>query len=252
MRSIAGLASPASPDDARALATGLIVAALAATFIALLLPVQLFGQNTSVAAAAAGWEDDGGGTVRTPYGPLTPLDRDFVRKVRLAGLWELPAGRQARERGTRKAVRTAGDHLVAGHTELDRLSVRAARDLGMPLPDEPTAQQQGWLGQLDAVRGQEFDRRFAQLLRRAHGKVFGLVALVRAQSRNAMVRRLATRTNAVVLDHITVLEGTGLVDFGNLAAARPRQPYVSPNTRPHPHLTLLRTSHHSPRSEVIA
>ncbi|GAA0453000.1 DUF4142 domain-containing protein [Streptomyces olivaceiscleroticus] len=252
MRSLAGLSSPERPADARALATGLIVAALAATFVALLLPVQLFGQNTSVAAAAAGWEDDGGGTVRTPYGPLTPLDRDFVRKVRLAGLWELPAGRQARERGTRKAVRTAGDHLVAGHTELDRRSVQAARDLGMALPDEPTAQQQGWLGQLDAARGQEFDRRFAQLLRRAHGKVFGLVALVRAQSRNTVVRRLATRTNAVVLDHITVLEGTGLVDFGNLAAARPRQPYVSPNTRPHPHLTLLSTSHHSPRSEVIA
>ncbi len=28
-------------------------------------------------------------TVTTPYGPLSALDRDFVTKVRLAGLWEL-------------------------------------------------------------------------------------------------------------------------------------------------------------------
>ncbi len=67
-----------------------------------------------------------------------------------------------------------------------------------------------------------------------------------------MVRRPAIRTNAVVPDHITVLKSAGPVDFGNLAAARLRQPYVSPNTRPHPHPTLPTTSHHSPRSEVIA
>ncbi|POX40764.1 hypothetical protein C3486_12285 [Streptomyces sp. Ru73] len=67
-----------------------------------------------------------------------------------------------------------------------------------------------------------------------------------------MVRRPATRTNAVALDHFTVLEGTGLVDFGNLAAARTRPPYVSPNTRPYPHPTFPTTSHPSPRSEVIA
>ncbi|MGO4431485.1 hypothetical protein AB4Z54_75030, partial [Streptomyces sp. MCAF7] len=58
-----------------------------------------------------------------------------------------------------------------------------------------------------------FQRVFANRLRAAHGKVFGLVAQVRAQSENSMVRSLATRANAVVLDHITVLEDTGLVDF---------------------------------------
>ncbi|MGW7518266.1 DUF4142 domain-containing protein [Streptomyces sp. NPDC054796] len=200
----------------RAVGTALVVVALVATLTALLLPLQTFDGNRSVTAARQGWDDDGGGTVSTPYGPLTALDRDFVRKVRLAGLWELPSGREAQERGERESVQTAGDHLVEGHSELDRRSVDAGRALGISLPNQPTAQQRGWLAQMNAAQGDAYDRTFVNLLRRAHGKVFGLVGIVRHETRNSMVRALATRANAVVLDHITVLEDTGLVDFDAL------------------------------------
>ncbi|AXK33346.1 DUF4142 domain-containing protein [Streptomyces armeniacus] len=204
----------------RAVGTALIVVALAATVVALLLPAQMFNGNRSVAAARQGWDDDGGGTESTSYGPLTALDRDFVRKVRLAGLWELPSGRQAQERGTRKSVRTAGDHLVDGHTELDRRAVEAGRSLGISLANQPTEQQRGWLSRMDAAQGEEFDRVLVNLLRRAHGKVFGLIGIVRDRTRNSLVRSLADRANTVVLDHITVLENTGLVDFDALDDAK--------------------------------
>ncbi|MCD9193465.1 DUF4142 domain-containing protein [Streptomyces albireticuli] len=198
----------------RALGTGLIVFSLAATLLALLIPVHLFGGAAPAAAdARTTWSDDGRGTTATPSGPLTPLDRDFVRRVRLAGLWEKPAGGLAQERGTKDAVRMAGDHLVDGHTELDRRSIEVARALDVALPERPDADQRGWLDQLRAARGSTFERLFANLVRAAHGKVFALVALVRDRTGNAMVRALATRANTVVLDHITVLENTGLVDF---------------------------------------
>ncbi len=205
-----------SAASGRTIATGLVVAALVATLAAVLLPVQLFGESASAATNTVAYDDDGGGTVNTRYGPLTAMDRDFVRKVRLAGLWELPAGRQAQERGTTAAVRMAGDHLVAGHTELDRRSIEAGRALGIQLANQPTPQQQGWLAQMSAAQGDDFPPVFAELLRRAHGKVFGLVAMVRDQTRNSMVRALANRANTVVLDHITVLEKTGRVDFDTL------------------------------------
>lgn len=201
------------PANRRTVGTALIVASLIATVVALLLPAQLFNGNRSVAAARQGWDDDGRGVISTPYGPLTALDRDFVRKVRLAGLWELPAGRQAQERGFREAVRTAGDHLVAGHTELDRRAIEAARALGIALPNQPTGTQREALARMDAAQGEDFDRELANTLRLAHGKVFGLIAIVRHQTTNSLVRSLADRANAVVLDHITVLENTGLVDF---------------------------------------
>ncbi|MER7759047.1 DUF4142 domain-containing protein [Streptomyces sp. NPDC097619] len=220
-RPVRGAAAPDRPlASGRAVGTGLVVLALAATLAALLVPVHAFGGNRSAAAAGPPFTDDGRGTVDTPYGPLTPQDRDFVRRVRLAGLWELPAGRDARRRGGRETVRTAGEHLVAGHTELDRRALKTGEALGMSLPDRPSAEQQGWLDRLAVAEGSRYDALFAQLLRAAHGKVFALVAHIRANSRNAMVRSLATTTNSVVLDHITVLEDTGLVDFDALDESR--------------------------------
>lgn len=200
-----------------AIGSGVVITALALTLIALLIPVDSFDGRASAAVAVPADVDDGAGTLSTAYGPLTAADRDFVRKVRLAGLWELPAGRQAQQRGTRPAVRTAGEHLVDGHAELDRQVIQVGQALGIDLPNQPSAQQQDWLGQLTRAKGDEYERLFTQLLRRAHGKVFALLAGIRAQTRNSMVRALATSANATVLDHITVLEDTGLVDFDALS-----------------------------------
>ncbi|MFE9840700.1 DUF4142 domain-containing protein [Streptomyces goshikiensis] len=211
--------------------TGVVIGALAFTLIALLIPVQSFGGTTASAAAAPAGTDDGAGTISTAFGPLTPQDRDFIRKVRLAGLWELPAGRQAQQRGTRPAIRTAGQHLIDGHTELDRRVIEVGQALAVDLPNQPSDQQQGWLRQMDQAQGAQYERLFVQLLRRAHGKVFQLVAQIRAQTRNSMVRALANDANTTVLDHITVLEDSGLVDFDGLADASPSPSTVSPPTK---------------------
>ncbi|WP_324289346.1 DUF4142 domain-containing protein [Streptomyces sp. H34-S4] len=220
-----------SPASRHVMGTGIVFGALALTLIALLIPVRSFGGRTAeaaplpatapAAASPGSADDDGAGVMGTAFGPLTPQDRDFVRKVRLAGLWELPAGRQAQERGTRKSVRTAGEHLVEGHAELDRRVLEVGQALGVELPDQPTGQQQAWLDQLDRAQGGTYERLFVQLLRRAHGKVFALVAQVRAQTRNSVVRELATDANTTVLDHIAVLEASGLVDFEGLADTPP-------------------------------
>lgn len=212
------------------LATGVVIAALACTLLALLIPAHTFGGRTAAAAVPSpSGDDDGLGTMSTAFGPLTPQDRDFVRKVRLAGLWELPAGRQAMQKGERPTVRIAGEHLVEGHSELDRRVLEVGQALGMELPNQPSGQQQAWLDQLEAARGAAYEPLFIQLLRRAHGKVFTLVAQVRAQTRNSMVRALATDANSTVLDHISVLEASGLVDFDGLADTPPAGS-VSPRT----------------------
>ncbi|WP_225826299.1 DUF4142 domain-containing protein [Streptomyces naphthomycinicus] len=193
--------------------TGLVVTALAATVVALLVPLWSYADRQDPASANVLSTQ----TVTTPYGPLSAQDRDFVTKVRLAGLWELPAGELAQRKGTTPAVRTAGLHLVDGHTSLDAHVRTVATQLGVSLPNEPNAQQRQWLATLNRAGGQDFDRRFAGLLRLAHGRVFSLVAQVRAGTQNSLVRDLADDANATVLDHIKVLEATGYVDFSALA-----------------------------------
>lgn len=192
--------------------TGLIITGLAATLVALIFPVWSYEDRSGTGVDVLNAQ-----TVSTRFGPLSALDREFLTKVRLAGLWELPAGQQAQERGTTEAVRIAGRHLIEGHTFLDERVRDVASRLGLELPNQPSEQQREWLSTMDAAQGEDFDREFANLLRMAHGKVFSVVAQVRASTRNALVRALADDANTTVLDHIQVLEATGYVDFDALA-----------------------------------
>ena len=192
--------------------TGVIIIGLTATLLALIFPIWSYADRSGTGVDVLSAE-----TVSTQYGPLSALDRDFITKVRLAGLWELPAGQQAEQKGTTQAVRTAGQHLVLGHTFLDQRVRDVAAKLGLQLPNEPSDQQKQWLATLNAAQGTDYDSRFANILRLAHGKVFSLVAQVRASTGNSLVRALADDANTTVLDHIKVLEATGYVDWDALA-----------------------------------
>ncbi len=62
---------------------------------------------------------------QTQWGPLTEGDRDFVVKVRAAGLWEYPLGQIGLQKGSSKGVKTASEHLVDGHAALDAPAARS-------------------------------------------------------------------------------------------------------------------------------
>ncbi|MFJ8309892.1 MULTISPECIES: DUF4142 domain-containing protein [unclassified Streptomyces] len=209
--------------------TGLVLLALIATVAALSYPVWSYADRSGTGLANLN-----SGTVPTRWGPLSAADRDFITRVRLAGLWELPAGQQAMERAPTEAVKTAGEHLVQGHTFLDARVREVAAQLGMELPSQPNALQQGWLRTLTADTGTAYERDFANLLRSSHGQVFALIAQIRANTRNSLVRSLADDTNTTVLDHMKVLEGTGFVDFDALARGAAASATASPTGPPPP------------------
>ncbi|WP_103349082.1 DUF4142 domain-containing protein [Amycolatopsis sp. CA-128772] len=163
-------------------------------------------------AAQAGAADNVAGA-----GPVTELDKTFLVKVRQAGLWEIPAGDLAQTHASSEAVKRAGLHLLDGHSHLDQLVREDAKMLGVTLPDQASAEQQGWVRQLTNAQGLEFDKLFANLLRASHGKIFATIAEVRAGTQNDVIRRHATQANQTVLDHMTVLEDTGLVDAKTIA-----------------------------------
>ncbi|EKX64904.1 DUF4142 domain-containing protein [Streptomyces ipomoeae] len=193
---------------------GSVIASLAlvVTVGALAFPVWSYADRSGTAQA-----NMASGTVNTQWGPLTAADRDLIVRVRLAGLWELPAAEQAMQRSSSPAVKEAADHLIVGHKDLDERVRTVASQLGVELPNVPNAQQQGWLQQMSNATDDQYDRVWANLLRSAHGKIFPAIGQVRNMTENSLVRQLASDTNQTVLDHITMLEKTGQVDFDAIA-----------------------------------
>lgn len=163
---------------------------------------------------------------------LSALDREFLTVINFANLWEIPMGKLATERGNSQAVRDTGAVLFADHTRLDTVVNQLADRFGVRLPDKPSSSTQGWMDEIASKTGDDFDKAFADRLRAAHGTVFGLIAEVRAGTRNPVIRDFASQANEIVMKHMTLLEGTGHVSAGHgmFAEAAARQTSYPENT----------------------
>jgi putative membrane protein len=167
-------------------------------------------------------------------GPLMESDKVFLEKVRQAGLWEIPAGQMAAQKGANPRTKEVGRLIAADHATLDDDVRKVAAKLGVPLPNEVTAQQQLWIDELTRKTGESFDDAFAQNLRYAHGAVYSAIAQTRASTRNALMRAFAKQCEIFVHRHMSLLESTGdvrydalpppVVAIGNLRAAEKKQP----------------------------
>ena len=158
--------------------------------------------------------------------PLLPSDVDLLIKARLAGLWEMPAGQMAQEKGNSERVREIGKLIADQHVRLDALTVNAANQVGVELPTEPTNEQKLWLREMEEASGEQFDLVFVERLRQAHGAIYPAIADVRVGTRNAAVRKLAQQAEGFVSNHLSYLESTELVNFNNMP--EPATPNLNP------------------------
>jgi predicted outer membrane protein len=130
----------------------------------------------------------------------------------------MPSGMMAMEKGS-PIVQKVGFAIMMDHGRLDVATRALSQKLNSPVPDQPSAEQLGWLAEeMAAPPGPAFDRVFANRLRAAHGQVFAVLAQLRAGTRNDDVRAFATVGNQAVMRHMTMLESTGMVDYTALPA----------------------------------
>jgi predicted outer membrane protein len=117
--------------------------------------------------------------VDTRYGPLGSADRDLLVRVRLAGLWQGPAGRQAQDRASSATVKEAARQIRAELVKFDERVRSVAAELNVSLPNRPTAEQLALLETLTAAPADGYDRAFVQLLRDAQGADVKIIGDVR-------------------------------------------------------------------------
>jgi predicted outer membrane protein len=176
--------------------------------------------NTNGATRDTAW-------TQTQWGPLGPADRNLLVIIRQIGLWGGSSGQRAQQQASSAQVRTVAKRVTAQYGDLDGQVRAVASKLGVPLPDQPNAQQQDWVKELSGQSGADFDRMFAQRLRLTDGAVLPVITSVRAGTRNELIRSFAASTAALVNRHMDDVERTGLVDYSRLPA--PQSPATAGN-----------------------
>jgi predicted outer membrane protein len=170
-------------------------------------------------------------TMNTKFGPLSPVDRELVRKVRLATLWELPMAREATQRAELGKVKRISATIEAQHVFLDAAVDGVVQQMAMDMPTEPNTLQKCFIADIQAQSGIDYDTTFVKWLRFAHGQVFESIATARATSQNTVIRSFAETANTFVLGHMQLLESTGLTQNSSFPALPP-VPAPPPVKRP--------------------
>ncbi|MFG3704231.1 DUF4142 domain-containing protein [Micromonospora sp. NPDC047670] len=85
-------------------------------------------------------------------------DTQYLQAIHQVNLFEITAGDLAQQKGQNQGVKDLGARLKTDHTQLDQTVQQTASQLGVQLPNEPTADQQSVIDQLNNASGEEFDR----------------------------------------------------------------------------------------------
>src|SRR5687767_15968021 len=116
------------------------------------------------------------GLAAAAEGGVGPAERDLLVRIRLASLWQVPAGQLALKQASSSKVIDVGEKIAKDQGDVDELVRSVAGGLGIGLPNQPDAERREWLAELASARGEEFDRVLVDRLRTENSKLFPVIA----------------------------------------------------------------------------
>ncbi|MDT7785782.1 MAG: hypothetical protein QOF58_4201 [Pseudonocardiales bacterium] len=147
---------------------------------------------------------------------IEPSVRELLVLLTQHSLWQKPASRESSDRARDAKVRKVASQLAAEHTQLVSAVAQAASQIGVDLPAEPTTEQKSWANAISSSSGDELDRMYANLSRASDGSLIIQVAQARATTKSVPARIAAQTGLTLLLKHMLLLEGTGLVKANSL------------------------------------
>lgn len=144
-------------------------------------------------------------------GAASPTDLDFVARVHLTAVSVSPASATAQGVSASAGVKGMAKKVGTQDSRLDDLAVSTAKTLKVSLAAPPSATQQAALTQLQGLTGGAFDSGYVSYLWNADSALLPIATTVRATTRNASVRKLATQANDVMTAQLPLLQNSGLL-----------------------------------------
>lgn len=132
-------------------------------------------------------------------------DRTFLRKAHQGNLAEIQAGQAAQDMGASQAVRELGAKLISDHTKMDDDVSRVAKQVGVDLPDKPSADQRRQLGEVAGMSGEAFDRAWLTTQIAGHRQSLANGAKELRKGSSPEVKQLATDAKPIVQTHLDLL-----------------------------------------------
>lgn len=112
----------------------------------------------------------GGGAARAQTDTISDQDKTFLKGQQETNIAEVALGKVAIERATTETVRELARKLVDDHQKVMELNRALSTKLGLPVPDQPSAEQQATGEKIKAQTGAAFDAAYVAAQVEGHTK----------------------------------------------------------------------------------
>ena len=112
----------------------------------------------------------GGGAARAQTDTISDQDKTFLKGQQETNIAEVALGKVAVERATTETVRELAKKLLADHQQVMELNRALSTKLGLPVPEQPSAEQQATGEKIKAQTGAAFDAAYVAAQVEGHTK----------------------------------------------------------------------------------
>ena len=139
-------------------------------------------------------------------GQTTPSDKMFVKKALEGGMAEVQLGQLAQQKSTNDDVKQFGQKMVDDHTKLNDQMKPIAEQIGVKMPDGPSAKDKAVMTKLQALNGDAFDKAYMKDMVKDH-KMDKMEFSHEAQNgSNPQVKDAASQGEKVISEHLQMAE----------------------------------------------
>ena len=112
----------------------------------------------------------GGSAARAQTDTVSDQDKTFLKGQQETNIAEVELGKVAIERATTETVRELAQKLMADHQKVMELNRALSTKLGLPVPEQPSAEQQATGEKIKAQTGAAFDAAYVAAQVEGHTK----------------------------------------------------------------------------------
>jgi len=134
----------------------------------------------------------GGGAARAQTDTISDQDKTFLKGQQETNIAEVALGKVAIERATSEKVRALATMLVSDHQQVLELNRALSSKLGLPIPEQPSAEQQATAEKVKAQSGAAFDAAYVAAQVEGHTKSIGKAQQEIASGSHPEVKAFAT------------------------------------------------------------
>ena len=131
-------------------------------------------------------------------------DKEFMMEAAQGGMLEVKLGQIAKEQGSSDAVKRFGERMVTDHSKANKRLTALAAKKGVALPQALDRKHQSMLDQLAKLKGEEFDRSYADQMVKDHEQDIAEFEAEAKNGQDADVKAWAAQTLPTLREHLAL------------------------------------------------